>query len=101
MKEYTDKEYLQRLEQSNRPLSGIYWWIFVNHNGKDVCIGYKTTEAEAEQFAYSKSTGEYKIIPLKTSNIDSAIRMAKGRKLNEPNGTLDSATKRFGRKLEL
>jgi hypothetical protein len=100
MKEYTDKELAQRLEQGSRPLSGIYYWIFVNHNGKQVCIGYKNSESEAEQFAYSKSTGEYKILPLKTKDINSAIRMAKGQILNSSNGTLDKATEKFKREVK-
>jgi D-Tyr-tRNAtyr deacylase len=99
MKEYTDKELAQRLEQGSRSLNGIYYWVFVNHSGKNVCIGYKNSESEAEQYAYSKSTGEYKIIPMKTRDINSAIRQAKGNILNSSNGNLDKATQRFKREV--
>jgi hypothetical protein len=99
MKEYTDKEYLQRLQRENRPLSGIYYWIVVNHNGKNVVIGYKANESEANQYAYEKCTGEFKIYPLKTRDINSAIRMIKGKTLDET-ANIDKATERFKRKVE-
>lgn len=99
MKDYTDKEYLQRLEQRYRPLSGIYYWIVVNHNGKNVVIGYKSNEMEAEQYAYEKTTGNYKIIPLKTRDINAAIRMMKGKILNDT-ANIDKATERFKREVK-
>jgi hypothetical protein len=97
LKEYSDKELAQRLEQNNRPLSGIYYWIVVNKNGKNIVIGCKSSEQEAEQFAYQKTSESYKIIPLKTRNLDAAIRMMKGKILNDTSN-LDVALQKFKRK---
>jgi hypothetical protein len=97
VKEYTDKELKERLEQQNRPLSGIYYWITVNHNGKNIVIGYKGNETEANQYAYEKCSGEYKIIPLKTRDINTAIRLMKGKILDDT-ANIDRATEKFNRK---
>lgn len=94
---YTEKALLDRLERNRKPLGGVYYWIFTVHNGKTVCIGFKSSEIEAEQYAYAKCPGEYIIYPFRTRDINTAIRLAKGQILHKTSD-LDQAMQRFSRK---
>lgn len=83
----------------NRPsASHVYYWIWAIVNGKLVVIGCKVTEQEAFEFGYSKLADyDFKVEELPTRDMDTAVRMIKGKVLNQT-GDIERAIKRARRK---
>ena len=62
----------------------MHYWIYCTWEGKDVLIyGSPNSETEAMQKGYEKLPCPFEVIRLATSDIATASRMLKGRKLDD------------------
>ena len=96
-----DKLFESIEERANRGVSHghTYYWIWCVKDGKLIVVGCKTSEQEAYQFGYSKlSDTDFRIEPLPTRDMNSAVRMLKG-KLLDKTANLDMSIKRAKRKV--
>src|SRR4030042_417769 len=91
----------KRLENGIMPagkLQGSYYWIWAIKDSRLIVVGCKTSEQEAYQFGYAK-LGEidFRVEELPTRDMDTAVRMIKGKVLDKT-ANLDLSIKRARRK---
>lgn len=99
-------EELQRMRKAQiahhpQPLhfdTGTYYWVWGMENGRRVLWGPAYSYEEANRVGYSKLTGTFEVVPLRTKNEATASRMLKARVLNETSSA-DEALKRLRHKI--
>ena len=85
--------------QETRTKGQPYYWIWGIKDGRLIVVGCKTSEQEAYQWGYSKLGDlDFKVEPLPTRDMNSAVRMLKG-KLLDKTANLDMSIKRARRKV--
>lgn len=90
---------MHKLTQPRRLASQAYYWIWAIKDGRLVVIGCKGDEQEALNWGYAKlGDVDFKVEQLPTRDMNSAVRMLKG-KLLDKTADLDLSIKRARRKV--
>jgi len=75
----------------------VYWWIWGVEHGRRIVWGPYESDSEAYAKGYSKLSGKFEVVPLRTRDTAEASRILRAR-LFEETGDIDETFKYFRHK---
>lgn len=97
-KEWFDKK-LSNRRLASAPRNSMKYWLFTIIDGKVINCGCFLSEDDANQRAYQSNLTTFEVLPLRTTDISTAQRMAKGKIFSETKD-IRLAMNKMGRKVK-